>query len=104
MKYLTEEKNEISRGEFYDKFVFEKDRKYFSEFFNAMVAKIKSRNLEKGDGWKHCDLRDLKERLRHEFKEWQAESVYNSKNVSTELIDIANQAMLLWIRINLVIE
>lgn len=93
----------MDREEFKRKQDFQNDLKYFQTFFSMMAEKIQSRMKTKGSGWKTCILPELKERLRTEFKEWQSESIY-SGNVSEELIDIANQAMLLWIRINLVIE
>ena len=69
----------------------------FEDFFRAMMKKIRKAAVKRGDSWEYCDIDDLRERLKMEYCEWRL-SIYASEEAD-ELIDVANQAMLLWIRL-----
>ena len=74
------------------------DEEYFLEFFNEMKQKIKDSQRKRGNSWKTGSVGTLRDRLIAEIKEWLSSSVFKPNSTSKELIDIANQAMLLWIR------
>jgi hypothetical protein len=61
-----------------------------------MMARMIEKEPKHGDSWKDSTIIELKERLRF-MKEVHSKREYTDlENVS--LVDLANQAMLLWLR------
>jgi hypothetical protein len=61
-----------------------------------MMARMIEKEPKHGDSWKNSSIKDLKERLKF-IKDVHSKREYTDlENIS--LVDLANQAMLLWLR------
>ena len=77
-----------------------------NRFLNKMIRKIRQKAEKYQHGWAKCSIKQLESRLNTEIEEWKSltkPEQYSDKELD-ELIDIANQAMLLWIRKNHLIK
>jgi len=62
------------------------------QFVEAMEAKLRKHDAERGNSWKTCDAGFLQNRLSQELRE------YTRSGDRKELTDIANFCMFLWWR------
>lgn len=69
----------------------------FKQFQREMLRKINERKKKYGNSWLKTPLQVLRARITEEYLEWsKADNITREMN---ELIDLANQCMLLWIRL-----
>lgn len=70
------------------------------EFFEEMLKRIEKKKEKFGDGWKTTSIKRLEGRLHREYGEYIDPRIASSKGKRrlVDLIDIANQAMFIWLR------
>lgn len=91
--------NPEGKGEIF----FERDNEtFFKEFFNAMKRRIKEKQEKHRNEWQEISIEQLKERLLFIFSKHLERKNSDLEDIS--LVDLANQAMLLWVRKSLVID
>ena len=73
-----------------------KDRSFF-RFFDMMLKRLQEKQGEYRDSWRYVDLDQLRMRIRRKCCTW-AMSTYTPEELQ-ELVDLANQCMLLYIRL-----
>ena len=69
----------------------------FKQFQRKMLEKIREKKKKHGDSWLKVPLEVLRRRVTEEYLEWSKAT--NPVREMNELIDLANQCMLLWIRL-----
>jgi len=81
------------------------DEELFKEFFEAMLERMREKQKVYGDSWKDCSELHLKNELIGKFDDWYSRMRRNitlppkKKLDETKLlVDIANFAMLIWLR------
>jgi len=68
-----------------------------NRFSEEMLKKLEARVEKHGGSWKNVSIWHLRGRLIQEFNEWK--QMIESEFEPNELIDIANQCMLLYFRL-----
>lgn len=69
-----------------------------SEFSKRMLERLVEKERKYGDSWLKVPVGQLRIRLLLEFGEWK-DSWYDLEKEMNELVDIANQALLLYYRL-----
>ena len=70
------------------------------DFITAMAEKFHRREEKRGETWRTMTVEQLRQRLLEEFVEWlEATLKGNVTDELEELVDIANQCMLLYHRL-----
>jgi len=72
------------------------DSEFFMDFFGKMLNRLTEKQPKYKDSWKTVTIEELRERLI--FIIGKSLKRRNSIEEDKSLIDLANQAMLLWIR------
>lgn len=70
------------------------NEKAVETFAGYMLMYMDKHQKMKGDSWKTCDIEFLEDKLSEEMTEY----VFSKCEDKAELIDIANVAMMLWLR------
>ena len=70
------------------------NEKAVETFSGYMLMYMDKHQKNKGDSWKTCDIEFLEDKLQEEMAEYTRSNCEDK----AELIDIANIAMMLWLR------
>jgi len=77
----------------------------FKQFYNKMAEKIREKRKKYKTSWLEAPLMVLRARIVEEYLEWnRASKKENIVREMEELVDLANQCMLLWIRLRQLYE
>jgi len=77
------------------------------EFSKEMLKRLLEKREKYGDSWLNVPMNQLRRRVIDEVTEWVTEAFkpdYNKEDEMKELIDIANQCLLLYYRLKEVTE
>lgn len=76
------------------------EKNEFKEFFKAMLNRLEEKRAKYGDSWKTTPLMVLRARIVEEYIEWDKASLKDTlEEEMKKLVDLANQCMLLFIRL-----